>query len=62
LFDQGRDVPTEKAAHMVVQVASGRADALSGRFFGTSDGLERLLEQLEEIKRADLYTLRVRKL
>jgi len=55
-------VPAEKAAHMVVQVASGRADALSGRFFGTSDGLEKLLEQLEEIKRADLYTLRIRKL
>jgi NAD(P)-dependent dehydrogenase (short-subunit alcohol dehydrogenase family) len=62
LFDQGRDVPAEKAAQLVVQVASGRADALSGRFFGTSDELEKLLERLEEIKRADLYALRIRKL
>ena len=55
-------MPAEKAAQLVVQVASGRADALSGRFFGISDELEKLLEQLEEIKRADLYTLRIRKL
>jgi hypothetical protein len=43
-------------------VAAGRADALSGRFLGVSDELEKLLGRLEEIKRADLYTLRVRKL
>ena len=62
LFDQGRDVPAEKAAQLVVQMASGRADALSGRFLGISDELEKLLGRLEEIKTADLYTLRVRKL
>jgi len=62
LFDQGRDVPAEKAARLVVQVAAGRADALSGRFLGVYDELEKLLGRLEEIKRADLYTLRVRKL
>ena len=62
LFDQGRDVPAEKAAQLVVQVASGRADALSGRLLGIADDLEKLLGRLEEIKRADLYTLRIRKL
>jgi len=62
LFDRGRDVPAEKAAQLVVQVASGRADALSGRFLGIADDLEKLLGRLEEIKRADLYTLRIRKL
>jgi NAD(P)-dependent dehydrogenase (short-subunit alcohol dehydrogenase family) len=62
LFDQGRDVPAETAAQLVVQVASGRADALSGRFFGIADELEKLLGRLEEIKRADLYTLRIRTL
>jgi NAD(P)-dependent dehydrogenase (short-subunit alcohol dehydrogenase family) len=62
LFDRGRDVPAEKAAQLIVQVASGRADALSGRFLGVSDDLEKLLGGLEELKRADLYTLRIRRL
>ena len=62
LFDRGRDVPAEKAAQLVVQLASGRADALSGRFIDISDDLEKLLERLEEVKHDNLYTLRVAKL
>ncbi len=62
LFDRGRDVPAEKPALQVVQLASGRADALSGRFIDVSDDLAKLLERLDEVKRDDLYTLRVRKL
>ena len=62
LFDQGRDVPPEKAAQLVVHLASGRADALSGRFLGVADDLPKLLAELEEVKRSGLYTLRVRKL
>jgi len=62
LFDRGRDAPAEKAAQLVVQLASGRADALSGRFIDVSDDLEKLLERLEEVKRDSLYTLRVAKL
>jgi NAD(P)-dependent dehydrogenase (short-subunit alcohol dehydrogenase family) len=62
LFDRGRDVPPEKAAHLVVQLASGRADALSGRFLAVSDDLAKLLERSEEIQTGELYALRVRKL
>jgi len=62
LFDQGRDVSAEKAAQLVVYLASGKADALSGRFLGVADDLPKLLEQFEEVKRSGLYTLRVRKL
>jgi len=62
LFDQGRDVHAEKAAQLVVQLASGGADALSGCFLGVADDLTKLLEHLEEVKRSGLYTLRVRKL
>ncbi len=62
LFDRGRDVPAEKAAQLVVQLASGRADALSGRFIDVSDDLAKLLERLDEVKSDNLYTLRVRKL
>lgn len=62
LFDRGRDVPAGKAAQLVGQLASGRADALSGRLLGVADDLGKLLGQLEEVKRDGLYTLRVRKL
>jgi NAD(P)-dependent dehydrogenase (short-subunit alcohol dehydrogenase family) len=62
LFDRGRDVPAEKAAQLVVQLAAGRADTLSGRFLEVSDDLAQLLGRLEEIKRGNLYTLRVGKL
>jgi NAD(P)-dependent dehydrogenase (short-subunit alcohol dehydrogenase family) len=62
LFDRGRDVPAEKAAQLVVQLAAGRLDALSGRFIDVSDDLAKLLGRLEEVKSDDLYTLRVRKL
>jgi NAD(P)-dependent dehydrogenase (short-subunit alcohol dehydrogenase family) len=62
LFDRGRDVPAERAVELVVQLAAGRADALSGRFIDVSDDLAKLLGRWEEVKRDDLYTLRVRKL
>ena len=62
LFDRGRDVPAEKAAQLVVQLASGRADALSGRFINVSDDLAQLLERLGDVKSDNLYTLCVRKL
>jgi len=62
LFDRGRDVPAEKAAQLVVQLAGGRADALSGRFLGVADDLGKLLGQLEKVQRDGLYTLRVGKL
>jgi NAD(P)-dependent dehydrogenase (short-subunit alcohol dehydrogenase family) len=61
LYDRGLDVPAEKVAQLIVQLATGRADGLSGRFIEISDDLARLLGRLEEVKRDDLYTLRVRK-
>jgi NAD(P)-dependent dehydrogenase (short-subunit alcohol dehydrogenase family) len=62
LFDRGLDVPAEKAAQLVVQLAAGRADALSGRFIDVSDDLAKLLGRLDEVKRDHLYALRVGKL
>jgi len=62
VFDEGLVVPAERPAQMVVELASGRADALSGRFLSVSDDLDLLLADLEEIERDHLYSLRVRKL
>jgi len=45
---------------MVVFLASGKADALSGRFLRSTDDEEALVARAEEIQERDLYTLRPR--
>ncbi|MBI5668007.1 MAG: SDR family oxidoreductase [Chloroflexi bacterium] len=44
-FAEGRDVPPERAAELVVRLASGQADRLSGRFISVFDDLTELLRQ-----------------
>jgi NAD(P)-dependent dehydrogenase (short-subunit alcohol dehydrogenase family) len=56
----GRAVPPERAAQVVVYLASGRADVLSGRYFTVHDDVAGLVERAAEIQRDDLYTLRLR--
>jgi len=53
-------VSPELPARLVVRLASGDADALSGRFIHVLDDLDQLLVRQEEIRRDDLYTLRLR--
>ncbi|MCL4249098.1 MAG: SDR family oxidoreductase [Anaerolineae bacterium] len=57
----GGDVPAELSANLVVLLASGRADSLSGRFIEVTDDLDQLIAQAEQIVRDDLHTLRLRK-
>jgi hypothetical protein len=54
-------VPVERAGELVVFLASGKADVLSGRLFGSSDNEAELVRRAEEIQKGDLYTLRLRK-
>lgn len=58
-FEKGRDVPPEEAARLVLFLASGRADALSGRFFDVADDAEDMVRRAEEVKAKDLYLLRM---
>lgn len=58
----GRGARPEHAAQLVVQLASGRADSLSGRHLTVHDDLDILLDRLEDIHRHDLCTLRLREL
>jgi NAD(P)-dependent dehydrogenase (short-subunit alcohol dehydrogenase family) len=51
----------EFAGRLVVTIASGRLDALSGRFLHVLDDVGELLARSEEILEHDLYTLRLRK-
>jgi NAD(P)-dependent dehydrogenase (short-subunit alcohol dehydrogenase family) len=60
LFEEGRDHSTELAVGLVVALAAGKADALSGRFISVDDHLDLLVQQAETIVRDDLHTLRLR--
>jgi NAD(P)-dependent dehydrogenase (short-subunit alcohol dehydrogenase family) len=63
-FEQGQDVPPTLAADLAVQLASGRFDALTGRYLRVEDdqGIDlNLIEaRIEEIVAKDLHTLRLR--
>ena len=49
----------EPATRLVLFLASGKADALSGRFFAVPEDPAKVVERAEEVKREDLYTLRI---
>ena len=53
------DNPPELAAQLVLVLASGRADALSGCFIGIGDDVAEMVSRAEEIQRDGLYTLRL---
>jgi NAD(P)-dependent dehydrogenase (short-subunit alcohol dehydrogenase family) len=58
-YDAATDDSLEKATQLVLQLASGGGDALSGRFITTSDNVGEMVQRLEEIKGANLYSLTV---
>ncbi len=67
LFERGTDVPPERAAELVVRIASGEADALSGRYIEVPSSLAPTREDLagtvaraQEIIERDLFVLRGR--
>ena len=62
LSEPERWVPVERGGQLAVFLASGKADVLSGRLFDDSDNEAELVRHSDEIKKNDLYTLRMRKL
>jgi NAD(P)-dependent dehydrogenase (short-subunit alcohol dehydrogenase family) len=61
IFDEDIQVPAARAAQLVLTLASGRADALSGRFISVFDDVETLLEHAGEIEQQNLYSLKLDK-
>jgi NAD(P)-dependent dehydrogenase (short-subunit alcohol dehydrogenase family) len=55
------EIAPQQAAQLTVFLASGKADALSGRFINVYDDVNELLQQSEQIQKEQLYTLRLRK-
>lgn len=59
LFEEGRDDPPQPAVRLVLALASGQADALTGRFISVRDDLAELVRRADEVERDDLYTLKL---
>ena len=59
-FAAGRGADPEQAARLIVALASGHADRLSGRHLSVTDNLDALLPRIDQIERDDLHTLRLR--
>jgi hypothetical protein len=58
MLDDGLDVTPQVVAELVLFLASGRADVLSGRLFSVNDDVEEILRHADAIKREELYLLR----
>ena len=56
---EGRTVSAEQAAEFLVDLASGRADVLSGRYVAIDDDLGELVERAPEIQRENLHALKL---
>jgi NAD(P)-dependent dehydrogenase (short-subunit alcohol dehydrogenase family) len=59
VFKRGENVPPVHAADLVVLLASGRADALSGRFFTIKDDVIGMAKRAGDQGPGDLQTLRL---
>lgn len=62
VFEKGHDSPPEYAANLILKLASGRADRLSGHYIEVYDDVDRMAAQARKIEQRELYSLRVRKL
>src|SRR5690242_9903507 len=58
-FAAGRGADPE-AARLILALASGHADRLSGRHLGVTENLDALRARIDHIERDDSYTLRLR--
>jgi NAD(P)-dependent dehydrogenase (short-subunit alcohol dehydrogenase family) len=59
-FQHGQDVPTDEAVGLLLFLARGSADRLSGRLFLVPEDPAKIVSRAREIESEDLYTLRLR--
>ena len=58
----GRGADPRKVAELLVRIAAGDADPLTGRHLTVDDDLDELLSRIDEVRDDDSYLLRVRTL
>jgi NAD(P)-dependent dehydrogenase (short-subunit alcohol dehydrogenase family) len=56
---EGRTVSAEEAAAFLADIASGRADELSGRYIAIDDDVDALVARADEVRRENLQALKV---
>ena len=61
IFERNQDVPPEAAAELIVCLASGRADDLSGCMLSVEDDLDEMVTNAEAIVESSHYRLRFSK-
>lgn len=61
-LDEGRNVPPEATADLVEYIAAGKADALSGCVLSVRENWDEMVRRAEEIRREQMYMLRLREL
>lgn len=59
IFERGEDFPPQVVADCVLALASGRADALSGRFFLPHRDVEAMIANADQITKDDQWALRI---
>lgn len=59
IFDEGLDASMDQVTRLVLSLALGQADALSGCTISIADDLNELVKQTVAIKQEQLYTLRL---
>jgi NAD(P)-dependent dehydrogenase (short-subunit alcohol dehydrogenase family) len=60
LSTRADELKPDRAAQLLLQIATGRLDPLSGRFLHVLDDVEDLLSRADEVTLHDLYSLRLR--
>lgn len=60
IFDDQQDVSSQPAEKLVLYLASGKADALSGRLFAAPGAPDNLVDQTGQILKDDRNVLRIR--
>ncbi|HYL38099.1 MAG TPA: SDR family oxidoreductase [Bryobacteraceae bacterium] len=61
-LDRGLDVTPEVVSELVLKLASGSADTLSGRLFSVGEDVDDIVRHADEVRSGDLYLLRARTL
>ena len=62
IFDEGEDLPPDRSAALLLALASGKWDSLSGLYLDPFDDLGRIAQSLSRVHANGLYSLAIQRL